>query len=147
MAVDFSLDLRALIERAKGKAELVATKTVLAVGTSLVMKSPVGDPSLWKSKPPKEYVGGHFRANWQYGFNVPLSGQIDDIDVSGQETINNIGNQLNTSGTGGVHFIVNNLPYAVALEYGHSTQAPEGIVGVTTVEFEDYVNQAVAESQ
>jgi hypothetical protein len=35
----------------------------------------------------------------------------------------------------------------VQLEYGHSSQAPAGIVGVTVVEFTDCVNQAVADAQ
>lgn len=145
---DFALDLRTLVEKYKDRAETVVSKTVLAVGTSLVMKSPVGDPTLWKQKPPPGYVGGRFRANWQYGFNVPQSGVTDGIDADGGATIGTMGERIKVAGSDGIHYIVNNLPYANALEYGnHSSQAPNGMVGITVTEFEDYVTKAVSESQ
>jgi len=43
-----------------------------------------------------------------------------------------------------VYFLVNNVPYAQALEDGHSTQAPQGIYGLTALEFQQYVDSAVA---
>jgi hypothetical protein len=46
---------------------------------------------------------------------------------------------------GEVHYIQNSLPYMQALEDGHSTQAPAGIVAVTEVEFQDYVQKAIGE--
>lgn len=147
MSNDFALDLRRLIEKTKGRAEEVSRKRVLAVGASLVLKSPVGDPSLWKEKPPPGYVGGRFRANWQHGMNVPQSGVTNAVDASGNETISALGARISSADPFGVHFIVNNLPYARALEYGHSSQAPAGMVGVTVAEFNKYVEAAVAESK
>jgi len=40
-------------------------------------------------------------------------------------------------------FISNNLPYAQAIEDGHSKQAPAGMVKVTVAEFLPIVNKAV----
>ncbi|WP_211440925.1 hypothetical protein [Collimonas humicola] len=144
---NFALDLRALIEKTKGRADEVARKSVIAVGTSLVMKSPVGDPSLWKEKPPPGYVGGRFRANWQHGLNVAPSGTVSTVDSDGRDTIDSIGARVAQAEASGIHYITNSLPYAQALEYGHSTQAPNGMVGITVVEFENYVQQAVAETK
>jgi len=146
MATNFALDLRALCAKVADKADVVARKSVLAVGTSLVLKSPVGDPSLWKDKPPAGYVGGRFRANWQHGMDEPAPGTIDTTDADGGETIGNLGTQIDSGEAAGIHYITNNLPYAQALEYGHSTQAPSGMVGITVVEFEQYVAQAAQES-
>ena len=57
--------------------------------------------------------------------------------------------------TAGVHplklgdtaYLVNNLPYAVPLEYGHSSQAPAGMVRVTIAEFQQIVEAAVRANQ
>jgi hypothetical protein len=38
-------------------------------------------------------------------------------------------------------YIVNNLPYAISLEYGHSTQAPLGMARLAALEFQQIVNQ------
>jgi hypothetical protein len=44
---------------------------------------------------------------------------------------------------GEVHYIQNSLPYMQALEDGHSTQAPYGIVSRTEIEFQDKVQEAL----
>lgn len=44
-------------------------------------------------------------------------------------------------------FISNNLPYAEAIEDGHSKQAPMGMVKVTIAEFDSIVNKAVRGSK
>jgi hypothetical protein len=41
----------------------------------LINKSPVGNANLWKSKPPKGYVGGTFRGFWQVYTSDPGNGQ------------------------------------------------------------------------
>ncbi len=46
MTERFELDVKAFVAKFAKDADAVVTKTVLAVGTSLVMKSPVGNPSL-----------------------------------------------------------------------------------------------------
>ena len=46
---------------------------------------------------------------------------------------------------GKVHYIQNSLPYMQALEDGHSTQAPAGMVAITQTEFQDYIQKALGE--
>lgn len=95
---------------------------------------------------PKGYTGGRFRGNWQIGFDSAPQGTIDRIDKSGQETLAVNGailagyraNEVSTI------YFVNNVPYAVRLEFGYSKQAPKGMVRVTAQEFQKFFNEAAA---
>jgi hypothetical protein len=141
---DFALDLRALCEKYKVRAKDVTRSVVLDIGTRIVEKSPVGNPKLWARPAPKGYVGGRFRGNWQYAFNVVPTAQLPDIDASGLVSIARF---AACKGEAGVHYIVNNLPYGPRLEFeGWSTQAPSGMVGITVVEWRSVVDKAVKEA-
>ena len=142
----FRLALHAFAAKAKENAELVVRKTVIDIGKSLVLMSPVGNPDLWKNPPPKGYVGGRFRANWQHGYNQVQAGQIDARDAGGGDTIAGLRSSIDAADAFGVHYIVNSLPYARRLEYeGWSSQAPAGMVGITTVRFQEFINKAAQE--
>lgn len=147
-ASKFSLDLSAFVAKAKGNMDTVVRKVVIDVGSSLVEKSPVGDAVAWKSKPPKGYVGGRFRGNWQYGnlseAGVPMA-ELPDIDPTGQVSIDRIEAGVPMAAAGKLHIIKNNLPYAQRLEDGWSKQAPSGMVGLTVAEYQTIVG-AAAES-
>ncbi len=78
---------------------------------------------------------GRLRGNWQIGINASPDGIVDKNDPGGSQTIQ--------SGTGKIMsvkfaqqiFITNNLPYAIAIEDGHSKiKAPAGMVAVTLAE-------------
>jgi len=88
------------------------------------------------------YVGGRFRSNWQLSTGVPAVGEIEDIESAG-ETLDRIIAAAGDLSAGEVAFIVNNLPYAIPLEYGHSTQAPAGMVRVTVADFQRIVEAAI----
>ena len=45
---------------------------------------------------------------------------------------------------GHVYYLMNNAPYANALENGHSMQAPAGVVGLTVAAWEIIVADSVA---
>ena len=140
----FALDLNKWIAKTNENVEKLVRETVIGLGEKVVERSPVGNPDLWQSPPPPGYVGGRFRANWQYGFDAMPKGDLPDIDKSGQASLNRIQAGAKASPTVGVHYIVNNLPYAQALEDGHSTQAPHGMVGLAVVEFQSIINEEVA---
>lgn len=139
--MSFELDISKFAAKAKGNAEKVVKKVVLDLGKKVVERSPVGDASYWKNPPPKGYVGGRFRANWQHGTTMP-SGDLQAIDPSGGVSLSRIESSLTASQAFGVHYLVNNLPYAQRLENGWSRQAPQGMVGLTVVEFEAVVRDA-----
>jgi hypothetical protein len=146
---NFHLSLAAFVKKAKGNADAVVRKVVLDIGTRVVELSPVGDPDLWSSKAPKGYVGGRFRANWQYGnfsgAGIPMN-NLPDIDPSGMVSIDRINAGLPVIGAAGMrHILKNNLPYAYRLEIGWSSQAPAGMVGITVVEYGSIVDKAAQE--
>jgi hypothetical protein len=93
------------------------------VGARLIELSPVGDQALWKNphSAPPGYEGGQFRSNWNYS-----GGAVDrsTTDQTGVRTINGLAEAQKMIGV--VHYMANSLPYAQALEFGHSSQAPSG---------------------
>ena len=79
---------------------------------------------------------GRFRSNWQLTEGSSAKGTIDstskakfgNIDAAGKKSIAGA-----KEIKGNVLFITNNLPYAMELEHGHSTQAPNGMVALTII--------------
>lgn len=138
----FALDLQKLTDKAKGRMGMVVRKIVLDVGARLVMRSPVGDGTLWRSPPPPGYVGGRFRANWQYGFGTMPTGELPDIDKTGAASNDRIRSGVAAAPAAGIHYLANNLPYAQRLEDGWSKQAPAGMVALTVAEFGGIVEGA-----
>jgi hypothetical protein len=142
----FALDISALVLRRQQTMDKIVRKVVLDIGKKLVMRSPVGDGSYWKTPPPPGYVGGRFRANWQYGEGTVPKGYSSAIDASGAVSLSSIA-LIKPDAAGKIHFLTNNLPYARRLEDGWSRQAPHGMLAVTVVEFQSIVNRAATELQ
>ena len=145
--MSFSDDIKKFAQHCIDNADLVVRKTVLDIGRSLVEKTPVGNPDLWQNpdNKPDGYVGGHARANWSHSIGALNPQEFKEIDATGGASIDRIAASVPVKAAGKVHYIQNSLPYMQALEDGHSTQAPAGIVAVTEVEFHDYVEKAIGE--
>lgn len=147
----FAVDLKAFAEKAKGNAHAVTRKVVLEIGGALVIRSPVGDALYWKSPPPPGYVGGRFRANWQYGdgaINSTTTEETDRKSYASEEAAaegSGLAGKVDAKAGGKVHYLTNSLPYAIPIENGHSRQAPFGLVGITTLEFNLFINKAVSQ--
>jgi len=125
----------------------VIRDVVFEIHTRLNYRSPVGKPSNWENpdSAPPGYAGGTFRRNWQYGFNTIPSSFIEEIDPSGGKALGLTASGLASSRPSGVHYLVNNAPYAQRLEDGHSKyQAPHGIVSLTEMEFPEIFRRASA---
>jgi len=95
----------------------------------------------------KDYVGGRFRGNWQFSIGSPVEGVLDQIDASGSVTLAKLKLQVEQLSIGETAYIVNNLPYAIPLEYGHSKQAPSGMVRITLARFQQIVDEAIRNNQ
>lgn len=128
--------------KAKTRVDLTIRESIIGITAELVERSPVGDPSLWASKPAKTYEPGTFRANWQGGFGAINLLTTDDKDVTGEISIVSVTSQI-PDDPKGVFYVTNSLPYAIPLEDGHSRQAPLGIVGLTVLDWKNIVNDAV----
>ena len=127
----FELDIARFVEKAKGNIDLVVRKISLDLFSRVIEKSPV--------------LTGRFRANWQVAIGSIPEGTLDLTDPSGAATISRV--QAVTLGlkAGDIVTLVNNLPYARPLEYGHSKQAPAGMVRLSVSEYPQVVTQAASE--
>lgn len=142
--MSFSVDLTRFVNKTNNKLESTVKRIVAGVAESVIEMSPVGDASYWQSPPPKGYIGGRFRGNWDYGFNSASGKQFDSIDPSGAASTGRVmGGLSGKTAVGNVHYITNSLPYAKALEDGWSRQAPQGMVGLTVLRFQQIVNGSV----
>lgn len=139
----FALDLAKFAEKAKDKADDAVGLIVVRVAQELDRRSPVGDATYWKSKPPKGYIGGHFRANWQLGVGTRPVAEVKGADPSGAATQGRIMASIPADASGKVYWLVNAAPYAQRLEHGWSRQAPQGLVGLTVAQFQTIVRNAV----
>lgn len=140
----FALDLTKFAEKAGKRAHEAVAGIVIGLHAKVDARSPVGDAIYWKSPPPKGYVGGRFRGNWQLGVNQVPGGSLNIVDPAGNDTRVRIAAAVPEEAAGNVFWLVNNVPYAQRLEDGWSRQAPAGVVGLAMAEVQDVVNDAVA---
>lgn len=100
----------------------------------------------YPSKAPPNYMGGRFKGNWQVSFDAPTTEETGRIDEKGNATIaagNMVIEQFRVGMTA-VYFC-NSVPYAYPLEFGHSQQAPGGMVRLTAAEFQRLFDESVRE--
>lgn len=95
----------------------------------------------------KGYVGGRFKGNWQVSINQVPVGETGRIDPSGTQTLAAGRAVAHTAIAGHTIYLQNNVPYAIALEYGWSKQAPAGMVRVTVAQFQHIVDQSAREAR
>lgn len=78
---------------------------------------------------------GRLRGNWQVGINTPQRDELDAKDKLGGATMGKGFSRLTKLPPFPVVWISNNLPYAEAIEEGHSkVKSPQGMVAVTIEE-------------
>lgn len=78
---------------------------------------------------------GRLRGNWFATIGAPSDAQTDETDKTGKPTISRAGGAIK-SAPGTQWWLTNNLPYVLAIEYGHSSvKAPAGMVRVTAENF------------
>lgn len=146
----FAIDLTAYAKRTGQKVDDAVREVVKECARQVDRRSPVGDSEKWAANIsrasrglaplPKGYIGGHFRINNQYKFGSLPDGEVEGHDKNGAVAKTAMYAGIETSPAAGVHYIANNVPYAMALENGHSRlQAPQGIYGLAML---DAVNAA-----
>lgn len=127
----FELDISRFVEKANGNIDLVLRKISLDIFRRVIMKSPVDT--------------GRFKGNWQVAIGTMPAGVLEIDDKSGTATIAKVTAVTLGLEAGQVIYLVNNLIYARPLEYGHSKQAPGGMVRITVQEFQGVANRAAGE--
>jgi hypothetical protein len=131
MAIEtFTLDVQRFVTKAQSNLDLVVRKVALDLFTRIIIKSPVDT--------------GRFKGNWQVSINSIPSGTLNVLDKDGSATLSRVQGTVGQVKAGDLITLVNNLPYAVRLEYGWSTQAPAGMVRLTIQEYSGVVTKAAA---
>ena len=140
---DFSR-LRDLERLVGDRMDKVVRGTLLDLSRRIVLRTPVGNPSLWQGPPPPGYTGGQARGNWQASIGSPASGTTEATDKSGTATIAGIAGKTQQA-PGNVWYLTNNLPYISILEHdGWSTQAKEGMVRISLRELDRSIDEQVS---
>lgn len=127
----FELQIQKFVAKASGNIDLVLRKVALDIFTRIILKSPVDE--------------GRFRGNWQVAIGSIPAGVLELNDKDGSATIARVTAETLNLKAGETIFFVNNLSYAWRLEFGHSKQAPTGMVRVTVLEWNQAVNKAASE--
>jgi hypothetical protein len=127
----FALDIKRFVDKANGNIDLVVRKVSLDLFSRVIIKSPVDT--------------GRFRGNWQVAIGSVPPGVLEVFDKTGQVAISKVTAETLNLKAGDVIYLINNLPYARPLEYGHSKQAPAGMVRTSAQEYGAVVSQAASE--
>jgi hypothetical protein len=108
--------------KANGAADAVVHGAVVEVGERVISRTPIDT--------------GRAKSNWNYGLQTP---DIHTTQATGTRTLNGI-EDLPAKAGGFVHYVTNSLAYINALEDGHSKQAPQGMVKLTALEWDQIVS-------
>lgn len=120
--MSFKLDIQRFNAAVEDKANKVFRGVGLSMLSRVVMRTPVDT--------------GRLKGNWQAEINAPSSGSSDEEDSAGGKTINKGYGKMKPAKFGDSIYIVNNLPYAQAIEDGHGKKnKPGGMVKVSVQEF------------
>lgn len=120
----FKARLAEIVKKANGNIDLAVRKIAIDLFSEVIEMSPVDT--------------GRFRANWQVSQGAPAFGvwpSASDLSKGGADAISYVVAQLQGMKATQSIFLVNNLPYSMPLEYGHSQQAPNGMVRVSIANF------------
>lgn len=127
----FSDQLEGFIEYAREMADQIFRSVVIQIGSSVINLTPVDT--------------GRALANWQFSINSTSNESLDETDQMGDKTLARFVKEVGALTYGQTAYVYNNLIYSIPLEYGHSRQAPSGMVRITMARFKQIVEQAVRE--
>jgi hypothetical protein len=127
----FELDIARFVAKANGNLDLVVRKVALDLFSRVIQKSPVDT--------------GRFKGNWQVAIGAIPAGVLELYDKDGTATIARVTAEILNLKAGDVIYLINNLSYSRSLEYGHSKQAPSGMVRTTVQEYGAVVTQSANE--
>lgn len=140
--MSFAEEIDRFVIKARGLCDDTVAEAVKGVAFRIDERSPVGDGRYWKNPPPKGYLGGHFRGNWQLGIDQRPTTELAGVDPDGSGLGGRVITRIPDDAAGKVYWLANNAPYAMRLEMGYSRQAPQGMVGLTVAEWQPIVAQA-----
>lgn len=125
--MSFTAQLKRFAERAKREPLRVQREVFIEASRRVVMRTAVDS--------------GRARANWHAELGAPTVQITEATDKTGSLAI--AGAAMLPALPDMTMYFTNNLPYIEPLENGWSMQAPQGMVKITALEFEDIVRMKV----
>jgi hypothetical protein len=128
MAGTFALDISRFCKGAKADVKLAIQKITMEAFKRVVLRTPVDT--------------GRARANWSVSEGSPVTYSVSENDKSGTATLRKASDGVEAWECTGSIFLANNLAYIAPLEFGHSGQAPNGMVRITVAEMQAWCRSA-----
>lgn len=123
--MSWSKQLGSIIIENKNLTEKQLRAGMFDAANTVILGSPVGAPELWKSPAPDYYRAGSYRTAHRISINKITR---DDKGIESQGSIMmRLQGDIAQFKIGETLFMTNPLPYAVPIEFGHSSQAPDGV--------------------
>lgn len=122
---EWTIDINKWAEKQGQRIKDIQRNVVFALYSAIVEKTPVDT--------------GRARGNW----NVSPGAPDYHTDYNQKTRQYTSAEQLPKAEGVESLFIANNLPYITALEYGHSKQAPQGMVGLAMARAQQIVAEAI----
>lgn len=125
--MSFSKQLTAFVSGTQEKIDKTVKGATVALATNVIAETPKDT--------------GAAQGNWQASVGQPKTGILDrtGADAAMADVAANVPDEA-----GSVVYLSNNLPYIQKLEYGHSDQAPQGMVRVNAVQWPKIVEHEAA---
>lgn len=123
MALAFDRQIEAFAKKTNMRVDRAIRGTSIKLFSSVILASPVDT--------------GRFRANWQASNERPASGEVSGF----ADPVNKVTTYINGAPFANEFTLANNLPYAYKLEFGYSTQAPQGFIRVNVSRFQKILDE------
>lgn len=123
--MSWSKDLKNIIIKNEKLTEKQLRAGMFDAANTVILGSPVGNDTLWKKPAPDYYRAGSYRSNHRISINRISPYQKDITSESG--VLMELQGEIAKFKIGETLFMTNPLPYAVPIEYAHSSQAPDGV--------------------
>ena len=114
------------IDRLEKWGEKVVRGTLLSLSSAIIKDTPVDT--------------GRLRSNWMPSIGSASSAQIEA--TSEADAIGKLSGTVSSLSLGQTFYLTNNLPYAAAIEYGHSKRFPEGMLRKNVAKYAEAINKA-----
>ncbi len=132
----FAATVKAYKAKTTTGLDTIVKETVEEFGARVVTEfTPLGDPLLWKSPPPVDYRPGNLQSSWFYSEGRPTGAETDAVN----DRVVHFLSDMPEDAAGRKHYLSNAAPHAKAINAGHSSQAPAGIL-VNAQEFSFMAN-------
>lgn len=123
--MSFSDDLQKFAEKTGATVDETLRAVTFELFASVITDTPVDT--------------GRARGNWQCRIDQQPTGTVGTTGAGA--AIAAVRDELDVFGVGHAAWLVNNLPYIERLEYGHSRQAPAGMVRKNVARIRQIVEQ------